>query len=86
MGRAWTITIAIALLTIFWSLALVPIAGVINIRSIHRVWPELADALKAHPIASSLVETQLPTLLTSLLFVAVPYLYDCESSIPNMSR
>lgn len=80
MGRAWTITIVITFLTVFWSFALVPLAGVLNTRSIHKVWPELADALNAHPLAASLVETQLPTLLTSLLFVAVPYLYDCKCS------
>lgn len=79
MSRAWTITIVITLLTVFWSILLVPLAGILNITSIKKVWPELGDALVAHPIAASLVETQLPTLLTSLLFVAVPYLYDCKS-------
>jgi len=80
MLRSWTITVVISLLSIFWSLLLVPLATALNLESIHKVWPQLADVLQSHYIAKSLVVTQLPTLLSTLLFVAVPYLYDCEST------
>lgn len=79
MFRSWSITLVISLLSIFWSFLLVPLATALNLESIHKVWPELADTLAAHDIARSLVATQLPTLLSTLLFVAVPYLYDCKS-------
>ena len=76
--RGWTITVIITVLTIFWSILLVPVAGALQPRSIKQVWPQLADAIESNKLVASLVTTQLPTLLSTLLFVAVPYLYDCE--------
>ncbi len=78
MARAWIVTIIITILTVFWSVLLVPIASALNLESIHKVWPELAKTLESHYFAKSLVTTQIPTLLLTLLFVAVPYLYDCK--------
>lgn len=77
MIRAWSITAFIGLLSIFWTVLLVPIAGALNICSIHEVFPGLANALKHHELLKSLVNTQLPTLALSLLNVLVPFLYDC---------
>ena len=77
MLRAWTITLVIAILTVFWSLLLVPLAGLLSLENIGKVWPQLADALSSHDISRSLVQQGLPTLLISLLSVAVPYLYYC---------
>ena len=77
MSRAWSITAVILLLTIFWSILLVPVAGLLNVEAISTVWPQLADALDNHPIAKSLVNSGLPTLIVSLLNLAVPYLYYC---------
>ena len=76
--RGWTITLAISILTVFWSLVLVPVAGILNLENIKKVWPQLADALQSNGFAESLVTTQLPTLLSTLLFTAVPFLYDCK--------
>jgi hypothetical protein len=75
MFRSWSITAFIVLLTIFWSAVLVPIAGLIDMDRIRSVFPSIADALEAHPLAASLVNTQLPILITSLLNVLVPYFY-----------
>jgi hypothetical protein len=75
MTRAWSITAFIVLLTVFWSVVLVPIAGLIDLDRIHSFFPGLADALDSHPLAKSLVQTQLPTLVASLLNVLVPYFY-----------
>lgn len=60
---------------------LVPIAGLIDIDRIHKVWPALAEMLSSHPLAKSLVQTQLPTLVVSLLNVLVPYFYDCTDHL-----
>ena len=78
MLRSWSITLVILFLTVFWSVLLVPLATIINLENIHKVWPQLAHALKSHEISRSLVQTSLPTLLVSLLNVLVPYLYYCE--------
>lgn len=75
MTRAWSITVFIGLLTVFWSIILVPIATALNTDTIRKVFPQLADVLESHPTANSLITTQLPTLIISLLNVAVPYLY-----------
>jgi hypothetical protein len=84
MWRAWSITAFITLLTILWSVVLVPIAGLIDLDRIHSVWPGLADVLDEHLVLKSLVQTQLPTLVISLLNVLVPYLYDCKYPCSSM--
>lgn len=78
MFRAWSITGFIGLLSIFWTVLLVPIAAALNTCSIKEVFPGLADTLDRHELLEILVTTQLPTLALTLLNVAVPYLYDCE--------
>ena len=85
MIRSWSIMTFIGFLTIFWALLLIPLAGLLSIEVIDEVLPGFADALKAHPIASSLVQTGLPTLLFSLLSLAVPYLYDWLSNMQGMT-
>lgn len=81
MTRSWSITAFIGLLSIFWTVLLIPVAGALNTCSIERVFPGLAEALKAHKIFESLVNTQLPTLAVTLLGVIVPYIYDCTQKI-----
>lgn len=76
--RSWTITFFIGILSIFWGALLVPIAGALNTCSIGEVFPRLADALVRHDLLEMLVNTQLPTLLATLLNVLVPFLYDCK--------
>ena len=78
MIRAWVVTAIIVVLTILWSVLLIPLAGLLNLETISKVWPQLGQALRSHPISKSLVSTGLPTLLISLLNVLVPYLYDCK--------
>lgn len=77
MTQAWFITSVIGFLTIFWSFLLIPIAYVLELETLHKVFPHLADLLSEHPLAKSLIQTGLPTLALSLLTVAVPYLYNC---------
>jgi hypothetical protein len=78
MLRAWSITVLIGVLSVFWTVLLVPIAGALNTCSIHEVFPGLADILFKNELLRSLVNNQLPTLAATLLNVAVPYLYDCR--------
>lgn len=75
MFRSWSVTAGILLLSIFWSLILVPVAGLLNTDTIGKVFPQLAEFLDAHKNIKSLVAAQLPTLIASLLMVLVPYLY-----------
>ena len=77
MFRAWSITLLIAILTVFWSLLLVPLAGLLSLDNIGKVSPQLRDVLNSHQISRALIQTGVPTLLFSLLSVAVPYLYYC---------
>lgn len=78
MMQSWLITLAIGFLTIFWSVLLLPIAGLLQLSTLHKIIPSLAETLAMHPILKSLVSTGLPTLAFSLLTVAVPYVYECK--------
>ena len=80
MIRAWSITFIIGVLSIFWLVVIVPLAGLLSLSSIRKVLPQLADVLSRHKTVQSLVQTGLPTVLISLLNVLVPYLYDCKLS------
>ena len=58
-------------------LLLVPIASLLELETLHKIVPQLAEFLQEHAILKSLVQTGLPTLAFSLLTVAVPYVYEC---------
>ena len=75
MIRSWSITVLIVFLTVFWSVLLLPIAGLLNTETIGKIFPGLADLLEKHENAKSLVNTQAPTLIASLLMILVSYLY-----------
>ncbi|KAH8815412.1 hypothetical protein F5884DRAFT_723472 [Xylogone sp. PMI_703] len=76
MFRTWTITIFILVLSVVWLIPVATLAGLLDICSIQQVWPGLADLLRRHEIVKALVQTGLPTLVVSLLNIAVPFLYD----------
>ncbi|KAG0651194.1 Calcium permeable stress-gated cation channel 1 [Hyphodiscus hymeniophilus] len=76
MLRSWIITLFILVLTVFWLIPVIALAGLLNICTIRQVWPQLADVLESHEILKSLVQTALPTLVVSLLNLAVPFFYD----------
>jgi hypothetical protein len=77
MMQSWFITGVISFLTVFWSVLLIPVSSLLDLETLNKVFPQLAEFLARNPIASSLVQTGLPTLVLSLLTVAVPYLYNC---------
>ncbi|KAH9860654.1 hypothetical protein J1614_011985 [Plenodomus biglobosus] len=74
--RSWSITIIIGILSVFWTVLLVPIAGALNTCTIQKIFPQLAELLDRHELLKSLVNTQLPTLALTLINVLVPFLYD----------
>ncbi|TEY57521.1 hypothetical protein BOTCAL_0215g00020 [Botryotinia calthae] len=76
MIRSWAITIFILILTIFWLIPVAALAGLVSLCSIRQVWPGLADVLESHDILKAFVQTGLPTLVVSLLNLAIPFLYD----------
>lgn len=84
MVRSWIITIFILLLTIFWLIPVVALAGLLNTCTIRQVLPQFADVLENHEILKALVQTGLPTLVFSLLNVAVPFLYDYLANLQGM--
>ena len=81
MARAWTVTVAITILTVFWALILAPLAGLLTLENINSFSPALHDYLVAQPTVKALFTNTLPTLVFSLLSVAVPYLYYCRLSL-----
>ena len=84
MFRSWTITIFILVLTIFWLIPVIALAGLLNLCTIRQVWSQLADVLESHEILKALVQTGLPTLVVSLLNVAVPFFYDYLANMQGM--
>ncbi len=84
MIRSWTITIFILVLTIFWLIPVAGLAGLLDLCSIEQVWPGLANLLSRNYILEALVQTGLPTLVVSLLNVAVPFLYDYLANMQGM--
>lgn len=84
MVRSWIITVFILILTIFWLIPVVALAGLLNTCTIRQVWSQLADVLESHDILKALVQTGLPTLVVSLLNVAVPFFYDYLANMQGM--
>ncbi|KAK4200028.1 hypothetical protein QBC40DRAFT_280694 [Triangularia verruculosa] len=81
--QSWIITVFISILSIIW---LVPVAALASttICTIKAIMPSLAETLKNHEIIRSLIQTGIPTVVVSLLNVAVPYLYDFLSEHQGM--
>jgi calcium permeable stress-gated cation channel len=74
---SWIVTLFIIILTIFWVVPVGALAPLLNLKSIKKIWPQLAESLSKNELSRSLVNTVLPTAILSLLNASVPYLYDC---------
>lgn len=75
MIRSWVITALIVFLTVFWLAIYVPVAALLNTDTIGEALPGFADFLADHENVRALINTQVPTLITSLTLVLVPYCY-----------
>ncbi|KAI9782458.1 MAG: hypothetical protein M1839_004944 [Geoglossum umbratile] len=84
MLMSWVVTLFIIVLTIFWVVPVGALAPLLNLRSIKKIWPQLADSLSRNELGRTLVNTVLPTAILSLLNVSVPYLYDWLSNFQGM--
>ncbi|KAK4144829.1 uncharacterized protein C8A04DRAFT_27326 [Dichotomopilus funicola] len=75
-SRSWTVTTFVAILSVIWAVPVAFLASVLSICIIDEFFSSFGQWLREHEVARSLVQTGLPTLVVSLLNVAVPYLYD----------
>lgn len=82
--RSWSITVAIGILSVFWTTLFVPIAAALNTCSIKEVFPGLANLLAEHENLEAIFNTQLPTLTLTLINVTVPFLYDWLANMQGM--
>ena len=78
MIRAWSVTFVVLVLTFLWISILFPFGALLNLKTIGKFLPKLAEFLEDHKVVQSLVRTSLPTVGMSILSALVPYLYDCE--------
>ena len=82
--KSWAITIFITILTLVWIFPTAFLASLLSICTIKKVAPKFFDWLNEHTIIYSLFQNGVPTLVVSLLNVAVPYLYDWLSNHQGM--
>jgi hypothetical protein len=82
--KSWGITLFITVLTLVWIIPTASLASLLSICAIEKAAPSLAGWLNLHTTIKSLVQTGLPTLVVSLLNVAVPYFYDWLSNNQGM--
>ncbi|KAH7312448.1 hypothetical protein B0I35DRAFT_452380 [Stachybotrys elegans] len=82
--KSWSVTIFITVLTLVWIFPTAFLASFVSICTVKKFLPSFATWLSTHPIIQSLFQTGLPTLVVSLLNVAVPYLYDFLSNHQGM--
>lgn len=79
--RQWIITIIISISTVALVFPVASLSAFLDVQSIEKFWPGLADVLKESRILSALVTGFLPTLLFTLLNVIVPFLYNGLSNL-----
>lgn len=82
--KSWAVTLFITILTILWIFPTAGLASLLSICTIKKPFPRFADWLQKHDIIHSLFQNGVPTLVVSLLNVAVPYLYDWLSNCQGM--
>lgn len=82
--KSWAITIFITFLTLIWIFPTVFLASLLSICTLRKIAPNFEGWLQGHSIIYSLFQNGAPTLVVSLLNVAVPYLYDWLSNCQGM--
>lgn len=82
--KSWAITIFITFLTLIWIFPTAFLASLLSICTLRRIAPTFWEWLQGHTIIYSLFQNGVPTLVVSLLNVAVPYLYDWLSNCQGM--
>lgn len=82
--KSWAVTLFITILTLVWIFPTAFLASWLSICTIRNVMPSFADWLEDHEIIKSLIQNGGPTLVVSLLNIAVPYVYDLLSNHQGM--
>lgn len=82
--KAWAITLFITILTLVWIFPTAFLASWLSICTIQSWMPGFASWLKDHETIKSLIQNGGPTLVVSLLNIAVPYVYDFLSNQQGM--
>lgn len=78
--KSWAVTVLITIITLIFFIPTASLASLLSICAIEEILPSFANWLREHPIIYSLVQNGVPTLVISLMNVAVPYLYDWLSN------
>lgn len=82
--KSWGITVFITFVTLIFFIPTAFLASLLSICAIEKALPSFAAWLRDHFIFYSLLQNGLPTLIISLMNVAVPYLYDWLSNHQGM--
>ncbi|KPM45341.1 Calcium permeable stress-gated cation channel 1 [Neonectria ditissima] len=82
--KSWAVTLFITVLTLVWIFPTAFLASLLSFCVLKNAAPEFAAWLQRHSIIYALVRNGIPTLVVSLLNVAVPYLYDWLSNCQGM--
>ncbi|KAK7206386.1 hypothetical protein BZA70DRAFT_236793 [Myxozyma melibiosi] len=79
--RQWIITVIISISTVALVFPVASLSAFLDVKSIEKFWPGLANVLNESRILNALVTGFLPTLLFTLLNVIVPFLYNGLSNL-----
>ncbi|KAK7429964.1 hypothetical protein QQZ08_003586 [Neonectria magnoliae] len=82
--KSWAVTLFITVLTLVWIIPTAFLASLLSFCALKKAAPGFAAWLQSHTIIFSFVGNGIPTLVVSLLNVAVPYLYDWLSNCQGM--
>jgi hypothetical protein len=82
--KSWGVTILITFITLIFLIPTISLSTLLSICTIEKALPAFANWLGQHTIIRSLLQNGLPTLIISLMNVAVPYLYDWLSNHQGM--
>lgn len=82
--KSWSITILITAISLVFFIPTALLATLLSICTIEKAMPSVADWLRDHQIIYSLLRNGLPTVVLSLMNLAVPYLYDWLSNHQGM--
>lgn len=74
--RHWSISISVSLLSLFWLVPVAALAVLWDLGQIKSHFPTIGTFLEDHEIYKSLLQNFVPTLVLTLLNVAIPYFYD----------
>ncbi|KAK0391457.1 hypothetical protein NLU13_0958 [Sarocladium strictum] len=82
--KSWGVTILITFITLIFFIPTAALSSLLSLCAIEKTLPSFANWLSQNTTIYSLLQNGVPTLIISLLNVAVPYLYDWLSNHQGM--